>query len=357
MASTNFKIFAENAASDALMDDASYTADSQRQTGVAPGVALPSLHNKLYKQATVMNAAIAQCIVQAGFDAKDDDYTGLVSGIRQTFAGSVLGVTPDTKGNIDIAAEVRKIRDEKPHTYSVNGVYPDSTGNVDITEVIEEIRDEKPYVFSVNDIKPDANGNVDLTALIETIKKSLWPRVGDCIVTKNSENPSVQYPGTTWQLLGSNTFLMATQTKSEIGTTGGANTRSLTAAQMPAHTHAITCGAAGGHSHTRGTMNITGTLPLPTHTGRWDKYVTGAFWTEGGNGGAISKTVEGVDFEESSKWRDVTYSTFDAAKSWTGSTSMANNHTHTITAANMGNGEAYDTRPQYMAVYIWFRTA
>lgn len=354
MASTNFKIFAENAASDALMDDASYTADSQRQTGVAPGVALPSLHNKLYKQATVMNAAIAQCIVQAGLDAKDDDYTGLVSGIRQTFAGSVLGVTPDTKGNIDITAEVRKIRDEKAHTYSVNGVYPDSVGNVDITNVIEEIRDEKPYVFSVHDIKPDANGNVDLTALIETIKKSLWPRVGDCIVTKNSENPSVQYPGTTWQLLGSNTFLMATQTKSEIGTTGGTNTRSLTAAQMPAHTHAITCGAAGGHSHTRGTMNVTGTFGVHSHdtageNGQGGNRVSGSFYTY-----ASWKGVYKTAGRDSNNGAVIN---FDASKSWTGSTSMANNHTHTITAANTGSGEAYDTRPQYMAVYIWFRIA
>ena len=347
MASTNFKIFAENAASDALMDDASYTADSQRQTGVAPGVALPSLHNKLYKQATVMNAAIAQCIVQAGFDAKDSDYTGLVSGIRQTFAGSVLGVTPDTKGNIDIAAEVRKIRDEKAHTYSVNGVYPDSTGNVDITSVIEEIRDEKSYVFSVNDIKPDENGNVDLAAVIDAIKKAMYPAVGDIICTKNSQNPSNRFPGTTWELLEENRFLMSTKTASAIGTTGGANTHTITTAQMPSHNHSVWCGGAGGHNHTRGSMNITGTFSGVGEIRNWPQpKVAGAFYVASSGGG--------IDVSNDGDCDDL-YG-FDASRNWTGETSWCNDHAHSISIGWNGSGQSYDCRPAYIAVYMWIRT-
>lgn len=347
MASTNFKIFAENAASDALMDDVSYTADSQRQTGVAPGVALPSLHNKLYKQATVMSAAIAQCIVQAGFDAKDNDYIGLVSGIRQTFAGSVLGVTPDAKGNIDIAAEVRKIRDEKAHTYSVNGVYPDSTGNVDITSVIEEIRDEKSYVFSVNDIKPDKNGNVDLVTVIDAIKKAMYPAVGDIICTKNSQNPSKRFPGTTWELLDSEMFLMSMTQSQYVGKTGGSNTHSITTAQMPSHNHSVSLTAAGGHSHTRGSMNITGTFsgvgeirssPQPK--------VAGAFYVASSGGG--------IDVSNDGNCDDL-YG-FDASRSWTGSTSWCDNHTHSVSVGSVGSGQSYDSRPKYIGVYMWIRT-
>ena len=346
MASTNFKIFAENAASDALMDDASYTADSQRQTGVAPGVALPSLHNKLYKQATMMNAAIAQCIVQAGFDAKDDDYTGLVSGIRQTFAGSVLGVTPDAKGNIDITAEVRKIRDEKAHTYSVNGVYPDSVGNVDITSVIEEIRDEKSYVFSVNDIKPDESGNVDLATVIDAIKKAMYPAVGDIICTKNSQNPSNRFPGTTWELLEENRFLMSTKTASAIGTAGGANTHTITTSEMPSHNHSVWCGGAGGHNHTRGSMNITGTF--------YGRDVQ-EFYT--GTGAFYIKDYGEYNDEGGSYHSNYPRTTaFDASRNWTGSTSWCNDHAHSISIGWNGSGQSYDCRPAYIAVYMWIRT-
>ena len=354
MASTNFKIFAENVATDDIMTDSVYNADSQRKSGVAPGIALPSLHNKLYKQATIMPAAIAQCIVQAGYDANDSDYTGLVAGIKKTFAQTVNNVKADASGNINLTSVIETIRDKANFVVSVNNVKPDASRNVDISDVIRDIRDEKDYVFSVNNIKPDSEGNIDLTSVINEIKKAMYPRVGDIICTKNTTNPSVQYPGTTWSLLGADTFLMSTTTAGNVGKTGGANTHTITTAQMPSHNHSVSCGGSGSHSHTRGTMDITGTFGVHSHdtagdNGQGGSRISGAFCTYSSWTG--NKKTAGSDSSHGAVIN------FNASRNWSGNTSTVSNHTHTISIGNNGSGQAYDSRPQYISVYMWIRTA
>lgn len=99
MANTNFKVFAESSTD--LVTDTEYSTDSQRINGVEPGLAKSALHNKLYKQATIMAAAIAQVLTERGFDAMDNDYSGLVAAIRQAFVGSINDVDADSNGNID----------------------------------------------------------------------------------------------------------------------------------------------------------------------------------------------------------------------------------------------------------------
>lgn len=101
MAEGNFKVFAESVAELNVMSDVEYATDSQRIAGVVPGLASPKLHNKLYKQATIMSAAIAQVLVERGFNAMDNDYDGLVKAIRQAFAYSVNDNKPNDSGNID----------------------------------------------------------------------------------------------------------------------------------------------------------------------------------------------------------------------------------------------------------------
>lgn len=291
---SNFRIFAENVGDANVETDNEYEVDSQRNSGVVPGIADPRMHNKLYKQATIMVAAIAQVIVQAGFNALDNDYSGLVSNIRQAFAGSV------------------------------NGVKPDAQGNIDLTEVLAEIR------------------------------RMTYPRVGDFIITRNPENPSKKYDGTTWELLKKDTFIMSAET-GKAGEEGGSNSHSNSLDEMTPHAHKVTVSSNGGHNHGRGTMNITGTLCLPTHTGRWNPYITGAFWAEPPNGDM--KGNEGADFPESWRWHDIGYATFDASRSWTGRTSTDGSHAHDVMIRNTGMGKPYDIRPRYISAYIWIRTA
>ena len=292
MATSNFKVFAESVTDANIESDNEYETDTQRVSGVVPGIAVPKMHNKLYKQSTIMAAAIAQVIVQAGLNALDSDYSGLVANLRQTFAGSVNG------------------------------------------------------------IKPNAQGDIDISSLLTDLKKLTYPRVGDFIITKNPENPSVKYEGTTWELLEEKTFIMSAGTTAKVGETGGSNTHTMSVAEMPKHSHTYTMGTAGGHDHTRGTMNITGKLgPDPQQRddeGPFPGIVSGegafSVYSVYGNGssGDSNYGAYGCDF--------------DASKSWTGSTSYVAAHNHSLTINNTGSGSAWDSRPKYVAAYIWVRT-
>ena len=293
MAKSNFRVFAEGVAPANIQSDNEYEADTQRVSGVVPGIAVPALHNKLYKQATIMVAALAQVIVQAGLDAMDDDYTGLVANLRKTFAGSVNG------------------------------------------------------------IKPDAQGNIDLTSVLENIRRMTYPRIGDVIMTKNSENPSVKYTGTTWELLEEKTFIMSAGNTAKVGEKGGSNTHANTVAEMPSHTHGYTMGEAGGHDHDRGNMNITGFVGamggVGDNIGIWDK---------DGNGHPSGAFYAGGTFRAGRKDGRNTSSVYlDASRAWTGRTSYAAAHKHALSINATGSGQAWDSRPKYIALYIWIRTA
>ena len=197
MAKSNFRVFAESVSADNVMTDASYETDTQRVSGVVPGIADPLLHNKLYKQSTIMSAALAQVVAQAGYDAMDNDYTGLVANLRKTFVGSVNGVKPDEKGNID------------------------------------------------------------LTEIINQLKAWSTPDVGELKITKNPDNPAKKYPGTTWELVEEGTFIMAAGKTETVDSTGGSNTHTPQASDLVPHTHVASASYAGSHNHT-GTTSTNG---------------------------------------------------------------------------------------------------
>lgn len=95
-----------------------------------------------------------------------------------------------------------------------------------------------------------------------------------------------------------------------VGATGGAETVTLTTAQLPAHSHSITAAAeeAGAHSHTL------------------------ARGTTGADSGSRSVLTE------------------DKYSSKTTSTDGAHTHAITATAANTGGGAAHENRPPYYAL-------
>lgn len=63
--------------------------------------------------------------------------------------------------------------------------------------------------------------------------------VGDIFVTTNTIKPEVRYPGTEWEELPEETFLMIASSKYTVKSTGGENEVTLTVEQIPAHTHPI----------------------------------------------------------------------------------------------------------------------
>lgn len=113
------------------------------------------------------------------------------------------------------------------------------------------------------------------------------------------------------------------------GTTGGANSLSLTTANMPSHIHNFTTGTSGGHSHT---------INDPGHKHQWDGY-------NNANSGLSS-----IFFIESGNVLNV----YDTTSVTTGITiNSAGVHSHTGTTDAVGSGTAFDNQPEfYTLIYI-----
>lgn len=191
MANSNFKVFAESVLALNVVSDAEYATDTQRINGVVPGLAPAALHNKLYKQATIMAAALAQVLVEQGQDALDSDYAALVASIKKSLVLSLNGEKPDKNGNI-----------------------------------------QKNFVYSVEGKKPDSSGNVSLN--IDYLNAMSF--VGSVVITRDNINPGTKIGGT-WQLLQSGRYIRTAGDGYAGGTLGGSDGFVLTQKQLPAHSH------------------------------------------------------------------------------------------------------------------------
>ena len=105
-----------------------------------------------------------------------------------------------------------------------------------------------------------------------------------------------------------------------------AHTHILTMNSSGSHNHSVTIGSNGAHTHTRGTMNITGQLSGLSYDQNDSKNgMSGAFsW--------LSTTKKGAASGEKDR-----YAYFNAANSWTGSTSSNGSHNHTATVGTSGS--------------------
>lgn len=128
--------------------------------------------------------------------------------------------------------------------------------------------------------------------------------------------------GTVPNLIGN--FIRGSDVKNA-GQTGGSATQTLTADQLPAHTHTVTILSAGSHTHTRGTMEITGTFDGNVNDGNSAK--TGAFYN-------ANKAFGGSDGNGDVPGGVIG---FKASRSWSGSTSSSGSHTHTATCSTTGS--------------------
>lgn len=245
--------------------------------------------------------------------------------------------------------------------------------------------------------------------------------VGSIYMTTAEGNPASLLGFGTWEQIQGK-FLFASDSTRANMTTGGADKVTLTTAQIPGHTHTVTvdsngshthnsstatagghvhnvttasagthnhsgsANSAGAHTHTRGTMNITGTF-----------YSYDLGYTNNMRGDGVVFTASGNANRQTSsdgKARDAYYQMyFDASKNWTGATSSAGAHTHTLsvdnsgvhthglsvatagahthtvtvnsagshthtaTATSTGGGQSHENMPPYLAVNVWRRTA
>ena len=197
-----------------------------------------------------------------------------------------------------------------------------------------------------------------------------------------------------------------THTVSGTAASAGNHSHTITVNSGGAHSHTASSNSAGAHTHTRGTMEITGSIvsnDYPEYFTYADSFVnSGALsisnYRKGqgnnpGSGGDDTGGFMGLTFQASRSWTGATSSagahshtitvnnggahahTAGAANngahthSVSGTAASAGAHTHTmtvgsagahthsVTVANSGGGQAHDNMPPYLAVNMWRRTA
>lgn len=165
----------------------------------------------------------------------------------------------------------------------------------------------------------DGNGdNIASTYLKKaTVIDVIYP-VGSIYMSMSATNPHDLFGVGTWERISQGRMLLgADDSTYEAGATGGEATHTLTAAEMPAHSHGIS--NSGDHTH----------------------FVYGS---DDRNGAGYAG--DGIDTGGNSHFRD---------RNNRYTTSSAGAHTHTIN--NAGGGAAHNNMPPYLVCYIWQRTA
>ena len=237
--------------------------------------------------------------------------------------------------------------------------------------------------WRMNDVGAPASNH--MSALLNMV----YP-VGAIYMSVSSTSPATLFGGG-WEQL-KDTFLLAAGTAHAAASTGGAETHSIAVANLPSHSHEV-----GAHSHTmahthtgpshsHGLNGHTHTIPALSGTAASNgahTHASGTHWVVWDTGSSSYRT--GVPIG--------TYSTPLVSSAMNPLTNSAGAHTHSVSttasttggnsgstaaagtgntggssAANTGtcakfntgstgSGQALDTMPPYLAVYVWKRVS
>lgn len=302
----------------------------------------------------------------------------------------------------------------------------------------------KPIIYS-NGRHPDPDHL--LAPAVLQVLQAVYP-VGSIYCSYGNTSPATLFGFGSWTKIEGR-FLLGANATYGLGSTGGAAMVTLTVNQIPAHNHSSSTASAGSHTHTASTASagahthtVSGTTASAgnhshtitvnsggahshtassnsagthTHT-RGTMDITGIFDTlssgVGFQTGAIASgafALQGDNYQPAkvNSHNSAGVLTFQASRNWTGATSSAgahshtitvNNggahahtasaattgahthtvsgtassagahthtmtvgsagaHTHSVTVGNTGGGQSHNNMPPYMAVNIWRRTA
>lgn len=286
----------------------------------------------------------------------------LIRNLTMTFSGAAaatqITVTPET-WQIDLA--------DKINTLEIN-IDEKLSHKVDKADVTQEYGTSKEKVpsqalltESLADMTNDVMNKVDkdqvtqelgqatdkvpsqklltdsLSSSEQNLINTIYP-VGVVMWFAQSKNPNNLIPNTEWKYIGENkTVRLANQTGSNVLSTGGADSVTLTEQHLPAHKHSI---SANTDSFDYGNKNTNST---GEHAHEFDGYYT-------------DDTIENASNGSKRSWRRETQTT-----------ASAGNHTHTVaigahkhtlnadTAATGGGGTLTITNA-YIMLMGWYRT-
>ena len=175
-----------------------------------------------------------------------------------------------------------------------------------------------------------AQTNEERIEALETFQRNLidivYP-IGSIYMSMNDVSPAA-FLGGTWERI-QDRFLLSAGSSYAVGSTGGEASHTLSVAETPAHTH------------TRGTMNITGTITMHDAGASVPRSnisnLSGVFY-----GTALSNYGSTNVGSGATSYGGIS---FNASRSWTGATS------------SVGGNAAHNNMPPYLAVYMWKRTS
>lgn len=182
-------------------------------------------------------------------------------------------------------------------------------------------------------IAADAAEATARDAAIAAAKAAMWP-VGSIYISTTATNPNTLLGFGTWSAFGAGRVLVSQDTGQAefdtLGETGGAKTHTLSAAEMPAHTHTQNAHTHTQDAHTHIQDSHTHNVPRVNTTG------TGNGYAQSGNG-AFANNINSTTA--------------------TNQNTTATNQNTTATNQNTGGGGAHNNLQPYIVVSMWQRTA
>ena len=174
----------------------------------------------------------------------------------------------------------------------------------------------------------------DLTA--ESILSMVYP-VGSVYISVNDVSPE-QFLGGTWVKISQGRVLQGVSGTQTAGT------------EVSAGLPNISVSSNGAHTHTRGSMNITGGIVMHG-SGSCTNIAgsSGAFYGSGTSGAYATSYCAGGALSEG-------VINFSADRTWTGSTSSDGAHSHDAYITDI-TGKSTTVQPPALLVNIWKRTA
>ena len=234
--------------------------------------------------------------------------TGKASG-SATFDGSSNASINVTSVNADTASKLSTARKINITGNATGSATFDGSGDISINTTVNG---SKHAAAADN----DGNGaNIANTYLKKaTVIDVIYP-VGSIYMSMSATNPHDLFGVGTWERISQGRMLLgADDSTYKAGATGGEAAHTLTANEMPAHSHSGTTSTNGDHSH--------GVRDADYHDGYGNSF-------------------------DSGDWGPKRYIP----------TSNAGNHNHTFTTDNAGGGAAHNNMPPYLVCYMWQRTA
>lgn len=193
-------------------------------------------------------------------------------------------------------------------------------------------------------------------------------------------NPNTALPGLTWTYLNNGvgrTIRIAAANGSDVATTGGSDSVTLSVGNLPSHTHSFSATTSSFDYGTKGTNSTGGhahSVSGTTSAAGNHAHHLGLLLVNGGDalygyttiGNGLPRTLDWLDRNDN-KFPN-TNTTGNHTHTWSGTTSGAGDHSHSVgigahshtvsgNTGSTGSGSAFSVTNQFYKLMAWVRTA